>query len=531
MSLVETIRFIHRYIVNKKLFWIIFLVCIVDGIFIYSLPFLISRLSTKTTFDPTIIAWITGLYIATLCTSYFIRRIGEYIALTSAEGARIQLFDHVTKVSLSTLQEKHSGYILSLINRVCDSFPPLLFQWYWWFARGLVNFSLFLYITSRESGVITGINLTLLLMFVLLSQYLSIAILPLNLAVSTQKNIFSGRFVDFMANITTVKRLGIAPFAREKLTEQYAKVDDVVRTQQRFHAFRWFLLHALFGLIFIGSLAYLFFQVTQGAISVSIFIIFIAVFNHLRGDLNQLAENLKWLTELKGYTSQLDEILFQAQMSPLPVTEWDTLQYADISFRYPRSTVLIRVPTFHIEKGDVIGITGRSGQGKSTVLAILAGHIKPRRGGTFPRLASEQCTYVSQEVELFDTSLRDNLTLGAKINDTQLLTTLEQLDLTGLVKQHTRGLDTIIGEKGLRLSAGQKQRVNIARAILQNREMIFLDEPISHLDMKTAQIVVDFLRVHLTGKTAVIVSHQPMILSLCNKQYHMSDHCLQSGAT
>ena len=139
------------------------------------------------------------------------------------------------------------------------------------------------------------------------------------------------------------------------------------------------------------------------------------------------------------------------------------------------------IPEFILQRGDKISIMGESGQGKTTVMNILPG-LYPLENGKLLINNKEiedtrlDLVFVSQEVELFDLSIRDNLCLGKEISDDRILELLEEAGLTGWYNELPEGLETIVGEKGIKLSVGQKQRLNLIRGILIDKELYFFDE-------------------------------------------------------
>ena len=126
---------------------------------------------------------------------------------------------------------------------------------------------------------------------------------------------------------------------------------------------------------------------------------------------------------------------------------------------------------------------------------------------------------VSQEVELFNITVRDTISLGRTISDQQILEVINGLKLAEWYEQLPDGLDTMVGEKGIKLSAGQKQRINIARGILLDRQITLFDEPTSHLDQETEKHVVEFLKDQLGNRSAIFISHRPAVEALCNRKF------------
>ena len=134
--------------------------------------------------------------------------------------------------------------------------------------------------------------------------------------------------------------------------------------------------------------------------------------------------------------------------------------------------------------------------------------------------------YISQDVELFDLSIRDNLTLGQDISEERLLAMLDDAGLTEWYNNLENGLDEMIGEKGAKLSAGQRQRLNIIRGILIDKDVYFFDEPTSNLDSESEEKIVSMIDKYLHNKTYIVVTHRESIKRLCNKHYVFEDHTL-----
>lgn len=172
--------------------------------------------------------------------------------------------------------------------------------------------------------------------------------------------------------------------------------------------------------------------------------------------------------------------------------------------------------SFCFQKGGKYALTGPSGCGKSTILKLLLGWLPEYKGiirfdgldvrEVTPQQLQSQMSYIEQNVFLFNTTIRDNITLGGQFTDQQLECAIKGSALDGDLKNMPLGLDTPVGEEGSNLSGGQKQRVAIARALIHDRSILLVDEGTSALDQKNADIVEQSL-LNNPNLTLILVSH------------------------
>jgi len=381
------------------------------------------------------------------------------------------------------------------------------------------------------------LNLALLIVFLSVSSVLSRRMVPLQRRLSHVRAAFGERYADFMANLLTVKKLGIRALAGGTLKGAARSADDGIRRVHDFHSTRWSVLHLIFYGTLLATIGTLLYGISRGTVSPSMLILFLAAFEMVRGDIERIAENFLMLMEAQTYIDNLDPVRAAEENHAPRTRPWSAVAVEGVRFAYPNTAHAISIPSFALKRGELVCVVGPSGQGKTTLLHLLAGFLEPQAGkilvdGAEPEEGLEpffmaHAVTISQEVELFNVSLRENLALGRDIPDSALLAALEELDLRAWVAQLREGLGTLVGEKGVRLSAGQKQRINLLRGALLDRDIYFLDEPTSHLDTATEAKVVEFLRRRLAGKTAVIVSHRPAIEALCARKYEMHGHELR----
>jgi ABC-type bacteriocin/lantibiotic exporter with double-glycine peptidase domain len=442
---------------------------------------------------------------------------------------RIKLFERSERLSIDALSAYHSGYIASLINQVSSSVGTLSSTIVWLLGHLLTVLALFLVFTARESTEMAALNLGIFGVFVGVGVILARKIVPLADDKNKTQAAVMERFIDLLTNISTVKKLGIIEWADTKLRADSAKNDDSIFRFQRFHANRWSLLHGIFYTAFVTTLAFLLSGVGAGSMSASILILFVAGFGRVQNLAERLSELIKSLLETNAYVAKLEEVLSQERaFGTMPAGVVQEISCSSIGHSYGDRSQQISIPSFSIKAGSRVLVTGPSGQGKSTFLSILANHREPREGQClwngvpYPRY-DESLTHsfavVSQEAELFNLSLRENLTMNATISDDEVLALLHDLGLGDLMHSLPEGLDTRVGEKGMRLSSGQKQRINIARCLLLKRSIILLDEPTSHLDKGSEELVVQCLKRLPADITLVIVSHQGALASLCDREF------------
>lgn len=206
------------------------------------------------------------------------------------------------------------------------------------------------------------------------------------------------------------------------------------------------------------------------------------------------------------------------------------LEFRDVWYRYPGAeTHALQGIDFRIEPGSVVGIMGRTGSGKSTLADLILGLLKPERGEILvDGIPLEQCLrswqrsigYVPQMMALVDGTLRHNIALGipgSEIDEDRLRHAVSMARLEDVVAHLPRGLDTRIGERGIRLSGGQRQRVVIARALYSKPRVLVFDEATSALDVETEKEIMETID-HLAGRlTIIMISHRIETLERCSQ--------------
>ena len=213
-----------------------------------------------------------------------------------------------------------------------------------------------------------------------------------------------------------------------------------------------------------------------------------------------------------------------------------SISVQDLSFSYEMtSTQALTGVSIEISRGEAVGLVGPSGSGKSTLVDILLGLLEPTSGRVLIdgsdihdnlRGWQDQIGYVPQSIFLTDDTLRRNVAFGLpkdQIDDNALTSAIRSAQLEDFVASLPDGLDTIVGERGVRLSGGQRQRIGIARALYNNPDVLVLDEATSSLDTETEHGVMQAVQALQGKKTVIIVAHRLSTVEYCDRLYRLEN--------
>lgn len=213
--------------------------------------------------------------------------------------------------------------------------------------------------------------------------------------------------------------------------------------------------------------------------------------------------------------------------------DFSTIQFENVSYRYPGSEkfVLDNI-SLTIQRGHSIGIIGPSGAGKSTLIDLLLGLLVPTKGRivmdgqplTDPKAWVDRFAYIPQIIHLLDASIKENIVFGdptSAIDVNRLERALQMAQLQDVVANLPDGVDTIIGENGIKLSGGQRQRIALARSFYHEREIIVMDEATAALDNETEHEVVEAIKSLRQIKTLIIIAHRYTTVEHCDIIYRL----------
>ena len=271
----------------------------------------------------------------------------------------------------------------------------------------------------------------------------------------------------------------------------------------------------------LGAFLYAGFRIMPGLNRI---INYLNIFKSSIPAIETVSEELKYL--------QNNEIQSLNYASEKKMKFTDDIKLSNINFHYKNNKPVLKNINIKIKKGEIIGIIGPTGSGKSSLINIISGIQKPKSGEILidgkklvnPNLWKNNIAFVSQNIFLLDNSIKRNIAFGEnKINMTKLLFAIKNSQLEDTVEKLDQGIDTFIGEHGKELSGGQIQRIAIARALYLNRKILIFDEATSALDLQTESKILGFLKKKTYNATIIIVTHKPNTIKFCDKIYKITD--------
>ena len=230
----------------------------------------------------------------------------------------------------------------------------------------------------------------------------------------------------------------------------------------------------------------------------------------------------------------------RAAIAGPPLSLNDKIELKNITFAYPDADVNIFThANMTIKKGESVGLMGPSGAGKSTIVDIMMGLLHVKSGeilcdgsNIFSNYESwlSQIGYIPQSIYLVDESIRENIAFGIdadRISDERIWEVMEEAQLADFVRTLPEGLDTKVGDRGVRLSGGQRQRIGIARALYHNPEILVFDEATSALDGDTEAALMEAINSFHGKKTMVIIAHRLNTIEKCDVIYEVRDETIK----
>lgn len=339
--------------------------------------------------------------------------------------------------------------------------------------------------------------------------------------ITRQTNVLAGATTESLRNIELIKSLGLTNQEVNRLNDTTRKILSLELTkvkQIRSIAFIQGTLVNSLRQIIMFIILYLIFQghLTAGQLITLQFYSFF-IFNPLQEMGNVILSYREAEASLNNFEKLMTRPVEQKPQVALKLNAIDTLSFKEVGFQHRTAkTKAVEGISFDAEKGNTIAFVGPSGSGKTTLVKLLVGLYKPQEGKVlYNNIDSEnididelrtQIGFVTQDTQLFAGTIKENLVfVNPTATDAEILEVLHQASCENLLARSENGIDSVIGEGGMKVSGGEKQRLSIARALLRRPKIIVFDEATSALDSITENEITQTIRKIVANKQQITV--------------------------
>lgn len=343
-----------------------------------------------------------------------------------------------------------------------------------------------------------------------------------------------GRMGEVINNIRLVKGFVSEKMEYGIVSDNLSKINRIYAKQSTtFHKYDFARNLSLVIILFAINLL-VFYNTFIGKLTVGEMVLILQLFNQARIPLFAMSFILGQIQQAETGSKEYFEILDLPSTEDFTLPGKDervkdpTIEFKDVSFKYEESEQVLEGINFTIGAKEKVALVGHSGAGKSTIVNLILQLYTPTEGEIFlknipyPELSHQfirsNIALVFQENELFSSTVKENVIYGKQdATDEEIEKALKMANAYDFVKKLPKGIDSEIGERGVRLSGGQKQRIQIARAILKNAPMLILDEATSSLDAKSEKEVQEALENLMKNKLVIIIAHRFSTIQNVNK--------------
>jgi ATP-binding cassette subfamily B protein len=474
------------------------------------------------------LTWLAGVFIA-IWISW---RVVEFSVIPLEAGGMALLdkrtFEVILKQRYAYFEGNFSGSIVKQSGRFVKAYETIIDWFVFQLFSNVLSITLAFVVFWFQQPEFAFYFLIWAVIFISWSVCFSIWKLKFDKRVAEWDSKIGGAFSDSISNIFIVKS-----FALER--EEKHKVSDYADETFRKRRTAWMMMFISFAvqgiLAFSIEVILIYLMITKwesGLFDIGMFVLFQAILIKLIHGLWDFGRNFQRFFTALADASEMAEVFRNTELdTDAEATKAHTvthgkIRFDQLNFNYLAATGgssgLFKDFSLDITAGEKVALVGHSGSGKTSLTKLLFRFIEPQNGTisidgndvqdfTLKSLRS-QISLIPQQPELFHRSIRDNIALGKDISDEALWTVLEQAGALEFVDAMPDKLDTMVGERGVKLSGGEKQRVAIARAFLDDAKVVVLDEATSALDSITEQAIQQALFKLIEGKTSIVIAHR-----------------------
>lgn len=484
---------------------------------------------------------LVGLAVGAAMVSRIAKNFQDYFTniIVQKVGAKMYAdgLKHSLELPYQVFEDQRSGETLGILQKVrvdCEKFVTSFISVIFVSLVGMV----FVIIYSLSvSYKVTLIYLASIPVIAFISWFLSKKIKVIQRSIVAETTALAGSTTESLRNIELVKSLGLANQEIERLNKTTYKILGLELKKVKFVRSMSFVQGTTVNLVRSTMVVVLLILIFENTISPGQYFSFLFYSFFLFGPLQELGNViLAWReaeVSLGRFKSILSTPIDKKPEHPVALKKIEQLTFNEISFKHltGKSNALSNI-SFSVNKGETIAFVGPSGSGKTTLVKLLVGLYQPVEGKVLYNQVSgkeinldelrEKIGFVTQDTQLFSGTIRENLQfVKPNATDEECLKVLRQAACHTLLARADKGLDSVIGEGGVKVSGGEKQRLSIARALLRNPDILVFDEATSSLDSITEEEITATIKdvSKLSEQITILIAHRLSTIRHADKIY------------
>ncbi len=484
---------------------------------------------TETELVKGVMFWL-GLAITIALLARGSKSFQEYFTRLVVQRFGLQIFNdglkQTLRLSFQEFEEQRSGETLSVLQKVRTDTQQFIHSLINILFSSIVGMGFLIWYSITKNWMLIPVFIIGILVLGTLTGLLSKRIKTTQRSINRETNKMSGVITESLRNIELVKSLGLTFPEIKRLKEHTRKIFDLEMEKVKKVRMLTFLQGSMLSILKQSILFILLWLIFRKVLTTGELIAMQFISTSIFGPLQDLGSIILSYREVEASISIFDQLMSKPvdrkPENPIEISKLHSISFNDVVFRHKTaSTNAIDGISFHVQAGETIAFVGPSGSGKSTLVKLLVGLYKPVHGTIrFNEHNSSQILYnrlrrqigfVSQETQLFAGTIKENLLfVNPDASDADMTDALRKAFCETLIHNNEKGINTVIGEGGMKLSGGEKQRLSIARAILRQPRLLIFDEATSSLDSLTEEEITNTIR-SLSGireQITLLIAHR-----------------------
>lgn len=482
---------------------------------------------------------LIGILAVQSIFSFFRVWLFALVSERSMRDIRMSLYARLVRLPMSFFDKRRTGELISRITsdvgQLQDTFSTTIAELFRQVITLVAGVAFLLFNTPKLTLFMLGTFPVLVLFAMVFGRFIR------RLSKKTQDELAAANVIveETLQSIVTVKSFVGEAYESARYGNGLGKVVGVALTTAKYRgAFISFIIFALFGGI-VGVMWYGASLVASGEMSVGELVSFVLYTTFIGGSIAGLGDIYSQLQKAIGSSERVLEILeeeAESDSGDTSLTFRGEVKFDQVRFRYPTrpEVEVLKEVSFHIKSGEKVALAGHSGAGKSTIIQLLSRFYEVENGAIKVddrdvkdwdlKSLRGKIGIVPQEVLLFGGSIRENIAYAKPdASEEEIVLAAKKANAWQFISQFPEGLDTLVGERGVKLSGGQRQRVAIARAILKDPAILILDEATSSLDAESESLVQEALDELMKGRTTLIIAHRLATIRKVDRIYVLSE--------